>query len=137
VESQGTEFTDDDIIFECPFCSKSMAIDKRGMGLTIHCPQCDGLVRVPTVSETTGTHPDSVLMPVEGLADALEESRKELDELREKLATVETFRTRLEEQAQEYEEKLTLLRREFGNIQSALDQVTMMIVDAGEASGGM
>ena len=24
------QFTEDDIIFDCPFCNKSMAIDKRG-----------------------------------------------------------------------------------------------------------
>lgn len=128
-ETNTAEFTEDDIIFECPFCNKSMAIDKRGMGLTINCPECDGLVRVPTVSETTDNSPDSVSMPVEGLADALDESRQELDDLKSKLATVEELRKKLEEQTREHEEKLTLLRREFGNIQSALDQVSMMLVD--------
>lgn len=128
-ETNTAEFTEDDIIFECPFCNKSMAIDKRGMGLTINCPECDGLVRVPTVSETTDSSPDSVSMPVEGLADALDESRQELDDLKSKLATVEELRKKLEEQTREHEEKLTLLRREFGNIQSALDQVSMMLVD--------
>lgn len=131
--TDSAEFTDDDIIFECPFCSKSMAIDKRGMGLTISCPKCQGLVRVPTVSETSGSSPDSVSMPIEGLADALEESRKELDEMKQKLASVENLRVKLEEQSKDHEEKLTFLRREFGKIQSALDQVTMTIVDSSES----
>ena len=132
--TNSTEFTDDDIIFECPFCGKSMAIDKRGMGLTISCPKCEGLVRVPTVSESTGGSPDSVSMPIEGLADALEESRKEIDEMKKKLAAVENLRLKLEEQSREHEEKLTVLRREFGKIHSALDQVTMMIVDSEQST---
>ena len=136
-ETALSEFTEDDIIFECPFCSKSMAIDKRGMGLTINCPQCDGLVRVPTVSESTEGDPDSVSMPVDSLADALEESRLELEALQEKLVAVETVRTQLEEQTRDHEEKLTLLRREFGNIQSALDQVTLLVVDSGSADGNV
>jgi transcription elongation factor Elf1 len=125
-----TDFTEDDIIFECPFCNKSMAIDKRGMGLTINCPQCDGLVRVPNLSESTENDPDSVTMPVEGLADALEESREELETLKSKLAEVEQVRLKLETQTKDHEQKLTNLRREFGKIQSALDQVTMMLVDS-------
>lgn len=131
--TDSAEFTDDDIIFECPFCGKSMAIDKRGMGLTITCPKCEGLVRVPTDSEAPSAQTDSVSMPIEGLADALEESRKELEEMKQKLSAVENLRIKLEEQSKDHEEKLTILRREFGKIQSALDQVTMTIVDSSES----
>lgn len=122
-------FTDDDIIFECPFCGKSMAIDKRGMGLTINCPECDGLVRVPTVSEPTGKSPDSVNMPVEGLADALDESRDEIDGMKRKISDLEELRRTLEKQTAEQDDKLAKLRREFGHIQAALDQVSLLMVD--------
>lgn len=124
-----TEFTEDDIIFECPFCSKSMAIDKRGMGVTINCPQCSGMVRVPMVSESTEGSPDSVNMPVEGLADALDESRDEIDELRQKISDLESLRAKMEQHCSLHEQKLTSLRREFGSIQSALDQVSMLMAD--------
>jgi septal ring factor EnvC (AmiA/AmiB activator) len=110
-----------------------MAIDKRGMGLTIHCPECDGLVKVPTVSESDDEDAHEVSMPVEGLADALEQHRVELEALKEKLASVEKLRDQLETQTQNHEEKLTQLRREFGNIQSALDQVTMLLVETGDS----
>ena len=131
-----SEFTDEDIIFECPFCSKSMAIDKRGMGLTINCPQCSGMVRVPTVSESNeeGNNPHSVNMPVEGLADALDESRDEIDALKRKIDELEHLRSKFEQQSSEQEQKLTSLRREFGNIQSALDQVSMVMADDGASS---
>jgi len=123
------EFTEDDIIFECPFCSKSMAIDKRGMGLTINCPQCNGLVRVPTISEDTTQTPDAVNMPVEGLADALDESRDEIQELRDQLKDLEALREKLESHSARQEKKLAELRKEFGFIQSALDQISMMMVE--------
>lgn len=132
-ETEKSEFTEDDIIFECPFCSKSMAIDKRGMGLTINCPQCKGMVRVPTVSESAenGKHPHSVNMPVEGLADALDESRDEIEALRSKIEELETLRSKFEQQSSEQETKLSSLRREFANIQSALDQVSLLMTDDG------
>lgn len=128
-KTEKSEFTDEDIIFECPFCAKSMAIDKRGMGVTINCPQCSGMVRVPTVSETTDSAPHSVTMPVEGLADALDESRDEVDELKQKISDLEALREQLEVKSSSQEGKLTSLRREFGNIQSALDQVSLLMAD--------
>ena len=134
MESTTDDFTEDDLIFECPFCDKSMAIDKRGMGLTIQCPDCEGLVKVPTVSETSEEDPHSVSLPVEGLADALEEHRSELEELKEKLSSVKLLKEKLEKQTKEHEEKLTQLRREFGNMQSALDQVSMLLVDPEQSS---
>jgi len=121
-------FTENDIIFECPFCSKSMAIDKRGMGLTINCPDCNGLVRVPMVSEEISSSPDSVNMPVEGLADALNESRDEVRDLRDRIEELNGLREKLEKQTAVQEEKLGELRREFSNIQSALDRVSMLMV---------
>jgi transcription elongation factor Elf1 len=124
-----TDFTADDIIFECPFCAKSMAIDKRGMGVTIKCPECNGMVRVPTVSESTEGAPQSLNMPVEGLADALDESRDDIDELKQKISKLETLLEEMENQSSAHELKFTALRREFGSIQSALDQVAMLMAD--------
>ncbi len=36
-----------DIVFDCPHCGKSLAIDYRGAGLTIQCSDCDNDVQVP------------------------------------------------------------------------------------------
>lgn len=127
-ETKENTFTDNDIIFECPFCGKSMAIDKRGMGLTITCPDCGGLVRVPTISEETSKSPDSVNMPIEGLAGALHESRDEVRDLRERVEELNVLREKLETQTQVQEEKLGELRREFSKIQAALDRVSMLMV---------
>lgn len=36
-----------DIVFDCPYCGKSLAIDYRGAGLTIPCTDCGKSVVVP------------------------------------------------------------------------------------------
>ena len=41
------EIRSSDIVFDCPFCQKSLAIDCRGVGLTITCPDCDNRIQVP------------------------------------------------------------------------------------------
>ncbi len=42
-----TDIKDTDIVFDCPHCSKSLAIDYRGAGLTIKCSDCGNDVQVP------------------------------------------------------------------------------------------
>lgn len=48
VRSAGqTEILPDDIIFECPECGKSLAIDKRAAGMMVRCPECGVQIQVP------------------------------------------------------------------------------------------
>lgn len=46
-EVESDEILETDIVFECPHCLKSLAIDYHGAGLTIPCTDCKGLVEVP------------------------------------------------------------------------------------------
>jgi len=48
----GIQYTD--IVFDCPHCGKSLAIDRRGVGLTISCVACGNHVIVPTPVGLTG-----------------------------------------------------------------------------------
>lgn len=41
------EIAETDIIFDCPQCAKSLAIDGRGAGLMITCPDCGTRIQVP------------------------------------------------------------------------------------------
>ena len=41
------DIKDTDIVFDCPHCGKSLAIDYRGAGLTIKCSDCGNDVQVP------------------------------------------------------------------------------------------
>lgn len=44
---QAGEIKETDIVFDCPHCGKSLAIDYRGAGLTIPCTDCGNDVEVP------------------------------------------------------------------------------------------
>jgi predicted RNA-binding Zn-ribbon protein involved in translation (DUF1610 family) len=44
---ESSEIRDTDIVFDCPNCGKSLAIDYRGAGLTIPCTDCGKHVQVP------------------------------------------------------------------------------------------
>lgn len=131
-EQKNDQFTEDDIFFECPHCGKSMAIDKRGMGLTIECPDCGGLVRVPTVSNEKVDSPDSVNMPTEALAEALEESRKQIDELTSQVSKLTERRDALEKTTASQKGRIEELRHEFSNIQAALDQISLIMVNGND-----
>jgi hypothetical protein len=41
------EIKDTDIVFDCPHCGKSLAIDYRGAGLSVPCTDCGKYVPVP------------------------------------------------------------------------------------------
>ena len=46
-DTVGSRFNAGDVFFECPRCSKSMAIAKEGIGMVVNCPQCYLAVVVP------------------------------------------------------------------------------------------
>jgi len=48
------EIEESDIIFDCPQCAKSLAIDERGSGLMITCPDCGTRIQVPYPEPGTG-----------------------------------------------------------------------------------
>jgi transcription elongation factor Elf1 len=43
----GSEIRTTDIVFDCPHCGKSLAIDYHGAGLTVDCSDCGKEVAVP------------------------------------------------------------------------------------------
>ena len=62
-EVEEVELKDTDIIFDCPHCAKSLAIDYRGAGLQINCTDCGEPVEVPIptgmdISDLDGTPED-------------------------------------------------------------------------------
>ena len=44
---ESADIKETDIVFDCPYCGKSLAIDYRGAGLTIPCTDCGNDVEVP------------------------------------------------------------------------------------------
>ena len=81
-----TEVKDTDIVFNCPYCSKSLAIDYRGAGLTIKCSDCEKDVQVPI--------PEG--MELNDIDSSDEEQEIRIMHLRRSLASAETRISSLE-----------------------------------------
>ena len=52
-----TEVREGDILFECPYCAKSMAIETAGAGLMVPCASCGRPVQVPIPDSATPEAP--------------------------------------------------------------------------------
>ena len=46
-DGKPADLTNNDIVFECEHCGKSLAIDVHGAGLKTQCPECNGDIHVP------------------------------------------------------------------------------------------
>jgi len=88
-EQQGSdEIKETDIVFDCPFCNKSLAIDYRGAGLTIPCTDCGRLVEVPI--------PEG--MELSDLDSSVEEQEIRIVHMRKSLAAAQARIQQLEEE---------------------------------------
>ena len=85
------DIKESDIVFDCPFCGKSLAIDYRGAGLTIPCSDCGRDVEVPI--------PEG--MEVTDIDSTTEEQEMRILNLRRSLAGAEATITKLEAELQE------------------------------------
>ena len=97
-----TEIKDTDIVFDCPHCSKSLAIDYRGAGLTIPCTDCGKMVDVPI--------PEG--MELADIDRTDEEQEIQILNLRRSLATAEYRIEQLEEEMQELRSRRDVLEHE-------------------------
>jgi transcription elongation factor Elf1 len=97
-----TEIKETDIVFDCPHCSKSLAIDYRGAGLTIPCTDCGKMVDVPI--------PEG--MELGDIDRTDEEQEIQILNLRRSLATAEYRIEQLEEEMQELRSRRDVLEHE-------------------------
>jgi predicted RNA-binding Zn-ribbon protein involved in translation (DUF1610 family) len=107
-----------DIVFDCPQCGKSLAIDVRGAGYIVRCPDCQTDIQVPG-TESPAPPPAGSTQDADAAA-AMEMSLEERIDQLERLhaADAERFRS---------------VSRELVLIQSALDRLVGLV---DEAQGG-
>jgi predicted RNA-binding Zn-ribbon protein involved in translation (DUF1610 family) len=65
-----TAVTNQDILFDCPSCGKSLVVDVSAEGMIVDCPQCRTNVIVPPLSSTRSEPPVSVARAVPSKEDA-------------------------------------------------------------------
>lgn len=130
VRSAGqTEILPDDIIFECPECGKSLAIDKRAAGMMVRCPECGVQIQVP--GEPVG---EDVASEGETPAEAAEEATPpkttvfDLETAPPEVLRAEVVRlARLRISDKQHLERISA---ELGLIQAALDRLVEIIEEA-------
>ena len=103
-----TEYPDDnqiretDIVFDCPYCGKSLAIDYRGAGLNVQCTDCGRNVSVPI--------PEG--MEISDLDSSREEQEIRILNLRRALSMAEERINELEDEIEDLHSRRAALERD-------------------------
>ena len=107
-----------DIIFDCPHCGKSLAIDYRGAGLTIQCSDCGKDVQVPIPE---GMELDDIDSSEEQQEIRIMHLRKSLSEARERIRLLETAVDELTSRREELEKGRSDSMYRIGQISENMD----------------
>lgn len=135
---ESTEIRDSDIVFNCPVCEKSLAIDCRGAGLTITCPDCGNKVEVPIpenmeVSDIDSSDEDKAVRIIH-MREVIAESQNQIMSLEAELKDVTLRRDALESIRTENALRFDVIQHEVENIQRALLRISEVLTSAAEAA---
>jgi transcription elongation factor Elf1 len=123
-----TEIKDTDIVFDCPHCSKSLAIDYRGAGLTIPCTDCGNYVEVPIPEGMDIADLDSTSEEQEvrilNLRRSLTSAESRIAQLEEELMAMMSRREQLEDARTNNLGSLKSIRENAQKIKDGLSQMT-------------
>ena len=126
------EISATDVIFECTFCSKSLAIDRRAAGMAIFCPDCDEEIVVPPTSQLPGE--DRIeLTPdqrIDSMSNALQESHADIRRLSAHLAEVTKRRKYLEQVRTNNMKRMEHIAEELTLMQSAIDRIASILQES-------
>ena len=127
-----------DIVFDCPFCQKNLAIDCRGAGLTITCPDCDNRIQVPIpegmeVGDIDRTDEDQEVRIIH-MREVLATSQNRIVELETELEDPEQRRDALEKLRAENAVRFDVISREVEVIQRALVRIAEVLESAAESA---
>jgi len=135
-----------DIVFDCPHCGKSLAIDQRGAGIRITCPDCTHEVQVPGLppderGESEEEIVEEIEMPadaaqrVEALEEALDGAQQKIERLVGNLEEVRERRRFLEKLRTDNMARFKTIGKELETIQNAMDRIVALLQDAAADNG--
>lgn len=104
-----------DIVFECPYCGKSLSIDQRGAGLVIACTQCQQMVTVPIPE---GMELSDIDLPPEEQEAQLSNLRVMLGQTQRRIAELTEENTRLADQNEAFVRAAAARDRRLGEFRS-------------------
>ena len=133
------EIRSSDIVFNCPSCEKSLAIDCRGAGLTIACPDCGNKIEVPIpdnmdVSDIDSSDEDKAVRIIH-MREVISQSQEQIMALESELKDVAMRRDVLETIRTENAIRFDVLQHEVEVIQRSLlriSEVLSSVSDAGK-----
>lgn len=122
-----------DIIFDCPHCGKSLAIDYRGAGLSIPCTDCGRIVEVPIPEGMELTDIDSTDEEQEirilNLRRSLTAAESRIEQLESEVEALHARRESLEQSRTASMSKFGVILEKIAMIQKALTDVSRTLQD--------
>jgi hypothetical protein len=140
--TQLSEIREGDILFDCPYCGKSMAIESAGSGLMVPCANCGRQVQVPIPDAGTPESPvASVPRPamngdedpqttIRQLDAALAMANQQLDRLVAEKEALQERRAFLEQMRIANSERLGQIAAELSAVQDGLDRAMTLLAAA-------
>lgn len=136
-----TEIREGDILFDCPYCGKNLAIEAAGAGLMVPCVGCGKPVQVPIPDSSTPEAPVATVprpVAVEGedpqetirqLDAALTMANQQIDRLMAEKESLQERRAFLEQIRVTGSVRLTQIAQELATIQDALDRALVLLAE--------
>ena len=134
-----------DILFDCPYCGKNMAIEAAGAGLMVPCANCGKSVQVPIPDGRTPEAPvaePAVPPPPAPMADtedpeatirqldsALAMANQQVDRLVAEKEALQERRAFLEQLRAANAARLEQITQELAGMQDALDRVLVLLAE--------
>jgi transcription elongation factor Elf1 len=135
--SDPNEIRESDIVFECPFCEKSLAIDCRGAGLTISCPDCGNKIQVPIpegmeLFDLDSSDQDQEIRIIH-MREVIAASQNRILELEADLKDLRSRRDVLEQLRAENAVRFEVITKEVETMQRSLQRIGDVLVSATES----
>jgi transcription elongation factor Elf1 len=126
-----------DIVFDCPYCSKSLAIDCRGAGLTIACPDCDNKVQVPIpegmeISDIDSSDQEKEVRIIH-MREIIATSQARIMDLESEIKDLTLRREALEKLRTENALRFDVIGREMEAVQRSLLRISEVLTSASDA----
>ena len=137
-----TEVREGDILFECPYCAKSMAIETAGAGLMVPCANCGRPVQVPIPDSTTPDAPvvegaspasrgeEDPQLLIRQLDSALAMANEQIDRLMGEKEALQERRAFLEQVRISNAERMDRITAELATVQKALARALEQLAEA-------
>ena len=130
-----------DILFDCPYCGKNMAIESAGAGLMVPCANCGRAVQVPIPDQATPEAPvaanhqpvasgdEDSQTTIRQLDAALTMANQTIDRLLAEKEALQERRAFLEQMRSTNASRYEQIATELSTVQEALDRALVLLAE--------